>query len=320
MAIKLINVKLKDGVDQNSFVSEFDSVSEVTVKNLLPNIPTLVIFNVEESYLTTLQSHSSVESVEEEPEAFPSVTYPSKPSAYTLSNKTVTTNIVNSSRDGTDYLSYQHYLDTDIMQRDGTNKLGLANNYGASGSFPARATFDENSQYAGQTYSSIYTGKHVDIVALEVGPTLSTYDELQDVHPEFDDPDNTGNTRCVPMDWNGCSSDSNNQVTPNSMFFNHAIGTLSAAGGIHGGIAKKSNLYAIYLYGNDSNDYLSACCNAIIHFHNNKSTNGTTGLKNPTIVIGEFQYLYDTYYGIKVSDIASVTDPTGGLFKFKVHQ
>ena len=48
MAIKIINVKLKDGVDQNSFVSEFDSVSEVSVNNLLPNIPTLVVFNVKE--------------------------------------------------------------------------------------------------------------------------------------------------------------------------------------------------------------------------------------------------------------------------------
>ena len=312
MAIKLVNVKLKDGVDQNSFVSEFDSVPEVTVKNLLPNIPTLVVFNVEESYLSTLQSHSSVELAEEEPEAFPSVTYPSQPSAYTLSNKTVAYNIVNSSRDGTDYISLQHYLDTDMMQKDGSNDLGIAGNYNAaaSGSFPARATFDENSQYASQTYSSIYTGKHVDIVALEVGP-IASYANYQN-HPDFDNPDNTGNTRCVPMNWNGCSSASNNQVTSNSMFFAHAIGTLSAAGGIYGGIAKKSNLHAIYLYGNNSNDGLSSCCNAIIHFHNNKSTNATTGLKNPTIVIGEFQYLQDTYYGIKVSNIASVTDPTGG--------
>ena len=105
MAIKLINVKLKDGVDQNSFVSEFDSVSEVTVKNLLPNIPTLVIFNVEESYLTTLQSHSSVESAEVEPEAFPAVTYPSLPSTYSLSNKTVALNLVYGSVDGTNYIS-----------------------------------------------------------------------------------------------------------------------------------------------------------------------------------------------------------------------
>ena len=200
------------------------------------------------------------------------------------------------------------------MQKDGTNKLGYGIDYSGSysGSLPNRPTYDENFEYTGQTYSSRYTGKHVDIVTLEVGPVDSTYSGLQDSHPEFDDPDNTGNTRCVPMDWNGCSSDSNNQVTSNSMLEDHAIGTLSAAGGIHGGISKKSNLYAIYLYGNNTNDSLSACCNAIIHFHNNKSTNGTTGLKNPTIVVGEFQYLFDTYYGIKVSDIASVTDPTGG--------
>ena len=79
----IVNVKLKDGVDQTLFVSEFDSVSEVSVRDLLPNIPTLVIFDVEESYLSTLQSHSSVEVAEVEPEAFPCVTYPSQPSTYT---------------------------------------------------------------------------------------------------------------------------------------------------------------------------------------------------------------------------------------------
>ena len=309
--IVVVNVKLKDGVDQNSFVSEFDSVSEVSVKNLLPNIPTLVIFNVEDSYLSTLQAHPSVKVAEEEPKAFPAVTYPSTPSAYTLSNKTVSANVVNASVDGTDYLSFQHYLDTDAMQKDGNNDLGYALDYNAyDNSYTPRTAFDEIDELTGQTYSSIYTGKHVDIVALEVGP-IASYANYQN-HPDFDNPDNTGNTRCVPMNWNGCSSDSNNQVTSNSMFFAHAIGTLSAAGGIYGGIAKKSNLRAIYMYGNNSNDGLSACCNAIIHFHNNKGTNATTGLKNPTIVIGEFQYLQDTYYGIKVSDIASVTDPTGG--------
>ena len=312
MATLLVNVKLKDGVDQNSFVSEFDSVSEVTVKNLLPNIPTLVVFNVEDSYLSTLQSHSSVEVAEEELESFTPVTYPSQPSAYTISNKTVTYSIVNASRDGTDYLSYQHYLDTDIMQRDGTNKLGIAGDYNAaaSGSFPARATFDENYQYTGQTYSSRYTGKYVDIITMEggAGITGTTYQGYQDTHPDFDDPDNTGNTRCVPMNWNGCSASFNNQVTSNNMFAAHAIGTLSAAGGIHSGFAKKAKLRASYLY----IDGLSAVCNAIIHFHNNKGTNGTTGLKDPTIVVGEFQYLRDTYYGFKITDIASVTDPTGG--------
>ena len=310
MAIKLVNVKLKDGVDQNSFVSEFDSVSEVTVKNLLPYIPTLVVFNVEESYLSTLQSHPSVELAEEERESFTPVTYPSLPSTYTLSNKTVAPNVVNASRDGTDYLSFQHYLDTDVMQKDGNNDLGYAIDYNSfDTSYTARTVFDENYQYAGQTYSSRYTGKHVDIITMEGGSGISgtTYQGYQDTHPDFDNPDSTGNTRCVPMNWNGCSQSYNVQVTSNNMLEAHAIGTLSAAGGIHSGFAKKAKLYAIYIA-----EGLTTVCNAIIHFHNNKGTNGTTGLKDPTIVVGEFQYLLDTFYGIKITDIASVTDPTGG--------
>ena len=310
MATLLVNVKLKDGVDQNSFVSEFDSVSEVTVKNLLPNIPTLVVFNVEDSYLSTLQSHSSVEVAEEEPESFPTVTYPSQPSAYTLSNKNVSANLIDASEDGTDYLSFQHYLDTDVMQKDGNNDLGYALDYNdTSTGFPDRTVFDEVFDYAGQTYSSRYTGKHVDIITMEGGSGISgtTYQGYQDTHPDFDNPDSTGNTRCVPMNWNGCSQSYNVQVTSNNMLEAHAIGTLSAAGGIHSGFAKKSKLYAIYMA-----EGLATVCNAIIHFHNNKGTNGTTGLKDPTIVVGEFQYLRDTYDGIKITDIASVTDPTGG--------
>ena len=310
MATLLVNVKLKDGVDQNSFVSEFESVSEVTVKDLLPNIPTLVIFNVEDSYLSTLQSHSSVEVAEEEPQSFPTVTYPSQPSAYTLSNKIVSANLIDASEDGTDYLSFQHYLDTDLMQKDGNNDLGYALDYNdTSTGFPDRTIFDEIYQHTGQTYSSRYTGKHVDIVTMEGGAgfTGNTYQGYQDTHPDFDNPDSTGNTRCVPMNWNGCSQAYNVQVTSNNMFSAHAIGTLSAAGGIHSGFAKKAKLYSIYMA-----EGLATTCNAVIHFHNNKSTNGTTGLKDPTIVVGEFQYLRDTYDGIKITDIASVTDPTGG--------
>lgn len=606
MAILLVNVTLKDGVDQNSFVSEFDSVSEVTVKNLLPNIPNLVVFNVDDSYLSTLESHPSVDVAEEEVSSLPAVTYPSLPSLYTLSNKTVSSNTVvgiDGNKDGTDYISYQHYLDTDVIQGLGNNKLGnadssiytkiglkswththnapilftqalddstggdnqpqwlqdyyddivaipsnatatlttvatgghnafvnsnadgatlqaairtavgstnpsgtITNNQfaiaptagqtytvdgtsypvmgkvyvptglpdsqidvvvvfhgtqsdGANGDTIAQAAFamldrfvdqtvtnlnirdkivfavaypqdnisnarnlnisgtgtetstflmgdnlpfaraavgwaknnlstyianqggnktvgdvylfghsqggklvtkintldtgiagvianapgpiefeqtcsaaggytcnkiaaihgtataigrsthDEITSYPSQTYSSRYTGKYVDIVTLEGGSgfTGNTYQGYQDSHPDFDDPDNTGNTRCVPMDWNGCSETYNNQVTANNMFDSHAIGTLSSAGGLNSGFAKKAKLYATY-----TEEGLATVCNAIIHFHNNKSVNSTTGIKDPTIVVGEFQYLRDTYYGIKVDEIASITDPTGG--------
>lgn len=311
MATLLVNVTLKDGVDQNSFVSEFDSVPEVTVKNLLPNIPTLVVFNVEDSYLNTLQAHPSVKIAEQERESFLPVTYPSQPSAYTLSNKKVSYSNISASVDGTTYLSFQHYLDTDAMQKNGSNDLGMAANYNAyDNSYTPRTAFDEINNLSGQTYSSRYTGKYVDIITMEGGAGITTTDYIgyQDNHPDFDDPDNTGNTRCVPMNWNGCSASFNNQVTSNSMLDSHGIGTLSAAGGINSGFAKKAKLRAIYIY----IDGEAAACNAVIHFHNNKGTNATTGLKDPTIVIGEYQSLLDSYYAIKIEDFASVTDPTGG--------
>ena len=60
------------------------------------------------------------------------------------------------------------------MQKDGSNDLGVAGNYNSyAPSYTARTIFDENDDYAGQTYSSRYTGKHVDIFALEVGPIES---------------------------------------------------------------------------------------------------------------------------------------------------
>ena len=129
------------------------------------------------------------------------------------------------------------------MKKDGNNDLGYALDYNdTSTGFPDRTIFDEIFDYAGQTYSSRYTGKHVDIVTMEGGAgfTAGTYQGYQDTHPDFDNPDSTGNTRCVPMNWNGCSQAYNVQVTSNNMFSAHAIGTLSAAGGIHSGFAKKA--------------------------------------------------------------------------------
>ena len=54
MSIQVIEVKLKEGTDEAAFISEFDSVSEVTVKNTIPDIPTLLVMKIEESYLLSL--------------------------------------------------------------------------------------------------------------------------------------------------------------------------------------------------------------------------------------------------------------------------
>ena len=315
MAIQVIEVKLKEGTDEAAFISEFDSVSEVTVKNTIPDIPTLLVMKIEESYLSTFRSHTSVEWADKLPQAFPSVTYPSVPSKYTQSAKKVDYGPYSASENGTDYIPYQFYLDSDLFQKSGNNKLGIANDYNSfDNSYTARTKYDEIDDLAGQIYSSNYTGKYVDIITIEAPDTFDANSGKQDSHPDFDDPDNTGNTRCVPKNWYQCEGTQNNQVTSNSMFSSHAMGVLSVCGGVNCGYAKKSKLYATYLESSVSTtgDTLTEICQAIIYFHNNKGTNGTTGLKDPTVVIGEFQYLQDTYQGIKITDITAVTDPTGG--------
>ena len=112
------------------------------------------------------------------------------------------------------------------------------------------------------------------------------------------------------MNWSGCEGASNNQVSTNSMFSAHSIGTLSAAGGIYGGLGKKSSLRTCFL--GTTGDSVTECFDAIKAWHNSKPNNSETGIKSPTIVIAEYQYLQDNYYSIKVEDVNSVTDPTSG--------
>ena len=89
MAKVKADVLLKDGTDETTFINDVTSNTEVDLNDRLPSSPTLVILNVEESYFDTLRSHSSVVSVEVAEPAQSPVTYPSKPSKYTLSSKSV---------------------------------------------------------------------------------------------------------------------------------------------------------------------------------------------------------------------------------------
>ena len=313
MSKLVIEVKLKEGTDEPAFINEFDSVSEVTVKNTIPDIPTLLVMNIEESYLSTFQSHSSVECAEETEPVLETVTYPSIPSKYTLSGKKVN-KFTSAGNDGTDYIPYQFYLDTDLMLAPDGKKIGCAVDLGSRAGYTDR-TVNDQAELANQTYSSNYTGKYVDIVTMEAGQKSSSYANVQNTHPEFDDPDNTGTTRCIPRNWYGCEGTDNNQVTDGSMFSSHALGVLSAAGGVNCGFAKKAKLYSTFLGrtvdGVNSGDSVTELCEAIIHFHNNKSVNSTTGIKDPTVVIGEFQVCLDHETGVKVEDIGSITDASG---------
>ena len=67
MAKVIVDVLLKEGTDETTFINDVTSHSEVDLKNRMPNTPTIVVLKVEESYLDTLRSHSSVVSVEVEP-------------------------------------------------------------------------------------------------------------------------------------------------------------------------------------------------------------------------------------------------------------
>jgi len=217
------------------------------------------------------------------------------PDYYSLTNKTLKTSSITG--DGTNYISLQHYLDSDIIRGEANKTIGGHN------------SADDYQNFSGVTYKSRWTGKYVDIVTMEAG-SVASYAGYQDTHPDFDNPDNTGNTRCVPMNWSGCEGASNNQVSTNSMFSEHGIGVLSAAGGIYAGFAKRASLRSCYL--GTTGDSVTECFDAIKAWHNSKPNNSETGIKSPTIVIAEYQYLLDHDYAIKVEDVNSVTDPTGG--------
>ena len=117
MAKLEVDVLLKDGTDESTFINDVTSNTEVDLKNRLPNTPTLVVLNVEESYINTLKSHSSVESVEVELPNNEPITYPDIPAKYTTT-KSIRGDTGNTADRGDDYLSFQHYLDTDIMVTD----------------------------------------------------------------------------------------------------------------------------------------------------------------------------------------------------------
>mgnify|MGYP003145329575 FL=1 len=332
MAKVNVDVLLKDGTDETAFINDVTSNSEVDLVNRLPNSPTLLVLDVEESYFDTLRSHSSVVNVEVEERIESSVTYPSRPSKYTLSNKSIGGSTYWTNWDGTKAMSYQHYLDTDIIPSpspDRTvgsytgNKVGCHYYWGVGGT-SAPGQRDQIRHYGSQPnsdhgqypeggpdndYWTYYTGKGVDIVTIEGGSSANdnmdtAYAGWHD-HVDFDDPDNPGTSRVIPMNWPGTSTAANSQVSTDIALNSHGTGVLSAAAGLNCGFAKKAQLRAMYL--TNAGDYITVCLDALKGWHNAKS-NG-----RPTVVTLEWHHPpLEKEKAIKVEDIDSVTDPDGG--------
>jgi len=304
MSKVLLDVVLKDGEDSTVFGNSFSSNSNVDVKNYIVAFPSLITLKVEESYINTIKSDSRVLSVDrgDEPCCSPGVV----PGFTSIGPKKVVSGSwnVSTSNNGSDYMPLQMYLDQDNMDpptSGGTNqKVGRNSN-------------DETSSIDARTYSSRWTGKNVDIVTLETSGDFCDANYHQN-HNDFDDLDNTGTSRIIPRDWADLEADRNNQISsfpPGVVNTNHGMGVLSAAGGTICGYAKKANLYQTTTGGGDGTVEVM---NAIVAWHNSKTGNpSNNNLVNPTIIIGEIQWLKNRRIAFPIESVGEIKSPSGDV-------
>ena len=211
----VLDVHLIEGVNKQEFVDSFDPDTQADWWNMLDSIPCCICMHVEESFIESFCQDPRIVSADERLEVFPA----SLPGAISTT-KIVTTSIPSSASNGGDFMPLQMYVDTDhIYPVTPGQKVGK------------NFTYDDTSSIPGATHVSKWTGKNVDIVTVEVGPISAAYSGNHDTHPDFDDSDNTGTSRVIPMDWSSVAPSiteaSNIQVASNSLFSNHAMGVLS---------------------------------------------------------------------------------------------
>ena len=167
-----------------------------------------------------------------------------------------------------------------------------------------------------RTYSSRWTGKFVDIVTCEAGSSTMLAANYHTNHPDFDDLDNPGTTRMIAKDWSpyGLDSDRNkDQVTTGVMNTTHGMGVLSVAGGTACGFAKKAKLYQTTGGGTNANS-TTEIINGIVAWHNSKTGNpNNNNLKDPTIIIGEVQWLKGRKIAFPIASVGKIKSPSGDV-------
>ena len=169
---------------------------------------------------------------------------------------------------------------------------------------------DTSTAILDSTYTNRWTGKYVDMVTCETTDDFRPANDHTN-HHDFDDLDNPGTSRVIPVDWPNLSATHNNQVTNgNELCTNHGMGVLSVAGGTICGFAKKAKLYQTTSGGGDD---IVEQINSVVTWHNAKTVNGTTGLKNPTIIIGEVQWLRGRRKAFKIENINTIKTPSGDV-------
>ena len=292
MAKVILETVLEDGTNKQEFVDGFNSETEAELKNIMNRVPNLIIMKVEGDFINTFRSHSSVISADEPLETFE----PSTPPTAISMTKRFTSS-------------------TSFRDSPGENNSGVQFIYDSNQIYEGSSVGRQDTKFAtssSHTYKSRWTGKNVDIITLETLGAASALPSrtvgVHDVHPDFDDLENSGTTRVIPMNWSGLDSSANNQVTPNHVFATHGMAVLSVAAGTICGFAKKANLRAAYI---GSGDSVSECINAIIDYHDNKPNNSDTGVPDPTIMIGEYQYLQDRTLAIPIDYVSRINKSDG---------
>jgi|TARA_B110000858_G_scaffold25760_1_gene26660 plastocyanin len=286
MSKKLYNLVLQEGTDEAAFIST--EAAGMEVHDNLSMFDMLLCMRLTEDEAAILESSEKVLEIGPERTVIETISYPSSTPRYEGPTVSYRTKFNPSSGAGAAHTGLNMFFTSEFNTADGTPPFGYFQG--------AEYQFDD-------TVKSNFLGEYVDIVAIEAGAPLAGYAGTED-HVDFEEWD-SNNSKFIAMDWstvNGsASSTRNNQITNGyaNTFSAHAIGVLSAAGGKYCGWGKKSTLRVMYL-----SDGVATAYQTVLAWHNAKSVNAETGLKNATIVTGAWGFSgveHEQFY--KIEDI-----------------
>ena len=206
MAKVLLDVILVEGTDKQEFVDSFDADTEADWWNMLGSMPKLIVMNVEEDYITTFRSHSSVVQATEIPEDFEASVAPSVEEMSKWYTSSTSSSYRSPTGNGEDNAPVQFLYDSNqLVPLDGGGEV-----------FTVGRDDDSFSTQGAYTYKSRWTGKHVDIVTLESGSggNWASNTGTHDTHPDFQklSSEDDSHARVDPY-WYQCQAHSNMKNT-----------------------------------------------------------------------------------------------------------
>ena len=272
MSKKLYNLVLQEGTDEAAFIST--EAAGMEVHDNLSMFDMLLCMRLTEDEAAILESSEKVLEIGPERTVIETISYPSSTPRYETPAVTYRTKFNPSSGAGADHTGLNMFFTSEFNTADGTPPFG----------------YFQGSEYQfDDTVKSNFLGEYVDIVAIEAGAPVAGYAGTEN-HVDFEEWD-SNDSKFVAMDWSSvnssASSTRNNQITNGyaNTFSAHAIGVLSAAGGKYCGWGKKSTLRVMYL-----SDGVATAYNTVLTWHNAKSVNPNTGVKNATVVTGAWGF------------------------------